>query len=227
MAFASDLRLKEWVASVVPASQVSFLAPSNKGGSEDVGIYLMDVVQVRPPSMAKRAPLQIDLRYLVTAGSSDPQDAHERLLNLMFAAMDNADFEVELSSVPLSLWESFGVSPQPSFVLRMPLRQHRDQPPRNLITESMKLESSIIVGFYGLLLGPGGSPLSDCRIELPSLNLSTRTDYKGRFNFPGVPSTGRKQLIVRAKGAELVVESDQDFTDSGSPLIVHFDPTEG
>jgi hypothetical protein len=161
------------------------------------------------------------LRYLITAWSDKPEDAHEMLVELMFAAMDNRDFQVEQEPISLTVWTAFGMPPQPSFVLRVPLRQERPQPQTKLVRE-LKIQSSPVVSFHGLLLGPGDVPLSDCRVEVPSLNLSTSTDYKGRFYFPGMPAVGTKKLLIKAKGRELPVDSEDNHPDSGTPLVIHF-----
>jgi len=135
--------------------------------------------------------------------------------------MENKDFQVELEPIPLTVWTAFGVPPQPSFVLRVPLRQERPQPQTKLVRE-LRIQSSPVVSFHGLLLGPGDVPLSDCRIEMPALRLSTCTDYKGRFYFPSVPAAGNKQLLVKAKGRELPVDSEDNHPDGGTPLVIHF-----
>jgi hypothetical protein len=225
MGLEFDGRLKDWVGNVIQGAELSLEAPETKKPGRGVGMYLLELVQSLPPSTSRRPPLQLALRYLVTAWSETPEDAHQMLVDLMFAAMENTDFQVESESVPLSVWTAFSVPPRPSFLLRVPMRQERPQPQAKLVRE-LKFQSSPAVGFHGLLLGPGDVPLSDCRIELPALNLSTRTDYRGKFYFPSVPSAGSKQLLVKAKGLEFPVRSEENYPDSGSPLVIHFSPLE-
>jgi hypothetical protein len=225
MAEEFDERLRSWVSSEVPGAEVSLAGPKSQRSGRGVGLYLLELMQSPPPSTSKRPPLQLVLRYLITAWSDKPEDAHEMLVGLMFAAMENRDFQVELEPIPLTVWTAFGVPPQPSFVLRVPLRQERPEPQTKLVRE-LKIQSSPIVSFHGLLLGPGDVPLSDCRVEMPALRLSTSTDYKGRFYFPSVPTAGSKQLLVKAKGFELPVRSELNYTDSRAPLVIHFSPLE-
>lgn len=222
MASESDARLKDWVGSVIPGVELSLEAPGTKKTGRGVGLYLLELVQSPPPSTSKRPPLQVVLRYLVTAWSDKPEDAHQMLVELMFAAMENMDFQVELEPIPLAVWSAFGVPPRPSFLVRVPLRQERPLPPTKLVREPLKIQMSPAVGFHGLVLGPGDIPLSDCRVELPALNLSTRTDFRGRFHFPSVPSAGSKQFLVKAKGFALPVSSEQNHPDSRTPLVIHF-----
>lgn len=221
MAEEFDERLRSWISSEVPGAEVSLAAPKSQHSGRGVGLYLLELMQSPPPSTSKRPPLQLALRYLITAWSDKPEDAHEMLVGLMFAAMENRDFQVELEPIPLTVWTAFGVPPQPSFVLRMPLRQERPQPQTKLVRE-LKIQSSPIVSFHGLLLGPGDVPLSDCRVEVPSLDLSTSTDRKGRFYFPGMPAAGPKKLLIKAKGREMPVSSEDNYPDSKTPLVIHF-----
>jgi hypothetical protein len=222
-----DSRLKNWVKDAVEGAELSLMAPEALKAGRGVGLYLLEVVQSPPPSTNKRPPLQLALRYLITAWSDKPEDAHQMLVKLIFSAMENKDFQVELEPIPITVWTAFGVPPQPSFVLRLPLRQERPQPQTKLVRKPLKVESSPIVGLHGLLLGPGDIPLSDCRIEIPALHISTSTDYRGRFHFPAVPASGNKQLVVKAKGFKLPVVSEQNYPDSSTPLVIHFSPLEG
>jgi len=227
MAEEFDRRLKDWVGNVIAGVDVSLAPPVSQRTGRGVGLYLLELVQSPLPSTNKRPPLQLVLRYLITAWSDKPEDAHQMLVALMFAAMENKDFQVELEALPTTVWTAFAVPPRPSFILRVPLRQERPEPQTKLVREPLKVESSPIVGLHGLLLGPGDIPLSDCRIEIPALHISTSTDYKGRFYFPAVPASGNKQLVVKAKGFELPVVSKQNYPDSRTPLVIHFSPLEG
>jgi hypothetical protein len=225
MAFEFDGRLKDWIGSVIQGAELSLEPPDAKKTGRGVGLYLLELIQAPPPSTTRRPALQLALRYLITAWSDTPEDAHQILVSVMLAAMESTEFQVELEPVPMTTWTAFGMPPQPSFVLRVPLRQERQQPQTKLVRE-LKIQSSPIVSFHGLLLGPGDVPLSDCQVELSALNLSTSTDYKGRFYFPSVPAAGSKQFLVKAKGFELPVRSEQNYPDSGKPLVIHFSSLE-
>ncbi len=226
MAFELDERLKDWMSTVIQKADFSLTAPGTKKDGRGVGAYLLELVQSPPASTSRRPPLQLLLRYVITAWSDTPEDAHQILVDLMFAAMENPDFQVEQEPVPLIVWTAFGIPPQPSFVVRVPMRMERPEPVTKLVRQPMKIQSSPIVGFHGVLLGPGDVPLSHCRVELPALNLSASTDYEGRFHFPGVPAAGKKQFLVKAKGFELPVQSEENHPDSETPLVIHFSPLE-
>jgi len=220
-----DQRLKDWVNTVI--NQVASLGPPNQQkAGQGVGLYLMEIAQAPPPSTGKLSPLQLALRYLVTAWSDRPEDAHRVLGELLFAAMENPDFEVERDPVPITIWTAFGLPPCPSFVLRVPLRKERPDARAKPVRMPLTLMSSPVIGFHGLLLGPRGIPLADSRVEMPALRLSTSTDYKGRFHFSCVPAEGVKLLRIKAKGRELSVSSNDNYPDSMKPLVVRFNSLE-
>jgi len=222
-----DEQLKNWISGVAQGAEVSLAAPNGQRAGEGVGLYLLEVIRTPPAGSAKRpAPMQLSLRYLVTTWSAKSENAHQLLVQLMFAAMQTRDFEVEPESLPMTVWTAFGVPPLPSFILRMPLRCDRPEVKAKVVRQPLKITGVPLVSFHGLLLGPGETPLASCRIEIPTLHLWANTDYKGRFCFPAVPGEGSKQLLVKAKGRELAVTSEENFPDSRTPMVIHFTPLE-
>ena len=227
MAFESDERLRDWVASVLPGTATSLAAPDVKSTGHGIGLYLLEIAQAHVPNTLRRPLSQLTLRYLVSAWSDEPEQAHQMLTDLMFAAMENAEFQVEVDPIPVTLWSAFNMPPRPSFVLRVPLQHERTLPHTKLVREPLKVRWVELVGFHGLLLGPGDIPLSDCRVELQALGISATTNDQGRFYFPGVPARGPKRFVIKAKGLELPVSSEENYPDSKTPLVIHFSPLEG
>jgi len=123
-----DQRLQQWVHSIHDQIEVHFTAPKSGEDIKGIGLYLMEIVILPPPSSTKLPPLQVALRYLVTSWSDRAEDAHRLLGDLIFAAMENPEFEVEMQPVPIDVWTAFGVPPRPSFVLRVPLQRERSKP---------------------------------------------------------------------------------------------------
>ena len=222
-----DKRLSNWIAGQMPDLRVCLGPPQAKSAGRGIGLYLLELMQSPMPSALRRTPLQLMLRYLVTTWSDNPEDAHDMLVQLAFAAMESTTFQLEMESVPLSIWSAFGIPPQPSFVLRIPVQRERPEPDTALVREPLRVQTSPMVSFHGVLLGPGDLPLANCVVEVPSLNLSTTTDHKGRFSFVGLPAQGAKKLLVKAKGHVLPVNSDVNYPDSTAPLVIHFSPLEG
>lgn len=217
-----DRRLQDWTATVVGKIPVS-LAPPGRQGEEApaVGLYLLEFAESPSPRTSGPQPLQVLLRYLVTASSPRPEEAHRMLGELLFAALETPELEVELGLVPLALWQAFGVAPRPAFTVRVPLLKERKTRPVRRVAEPLIVEASRLARLSGLVLGPGDLPLAGARVELPALNVSTRTDFHGHFHFSAVPEGSTGTLRVQARGQELSVIPERP-ADPESPLIVRF-----
>lgn len=223
-----DQRLSDWATGLLPGVDVSLGPPNEVRTGRGVGMYLMELLQSPPPSTVKRAPLQISLRYLVTSWAETPKDAHKMLGELVLAAMGNSDFQVEFEPIPIAVWSAFGIPPRPAFVLRLPIRQERPQADAKPVLSPMIVKSAPISSFHGLLLGrPGDLPLADAAIEVPALRLLTRSDRKGRFIFPTVPSQVPLDMRIRAKGREFRLKIDGSHALADEPFVISLDVLEG
>src|SRR5262249_23288215 len=100
MPFESDARLRDWLADVLPGVTTSLSAPDGKSSGKGICLYLLEIVQSHAPSTVKRPLSQLTLRYLVSAWSEEPEEAHRMLTEVMFAAMEHAEFQVELEPIP-------------------------------------------------------------------------------------------------------------------------------
>lgn len=222
-----DQRLSEWIGGVLTEDvEVSLLPPTAAGDKKLVGLYLKDILPSSPTHGTRRPPLQVLLRYLVTSWAKNPSDAHQMLGQLLFAAMEHSEFEVDLEPVPAEVWTAFGTIPMPSFMLRLPLRHERPEKPIRLIRSPIEVQHSPLACMDGTVMGPAETPLADARVELSTHNLVTRTDRKGRFIFPTVPTQpATKKVRIVARGRELIKEVDYTKINQ-EPLIIHFDVLE-
>jgi hypothetical protein len=221
----TDQSMKAWVQRVLGAVEVRLVAPGGAHQGAGVGLYLMDLVDCPPARQNGRPPLQFGLRYLVTTWADDPEEEHRLLGELAFAALDDADLDVELSPLPAATWAAFGLPPRPSFLLRVPIRRARPESPPKLVRAPIVVKSAPLVPLFGEVIGPNDAPLYGVTVEYPALGLVERTDAKGRFHFVSVPEDGLpKQLRVRLDGSELEVRVDQ-ATAEAAPVVIHFDPT--
>jgi hypothetical protein len=222
-----DHRLETWAETVLGAglASPSLADPSAKG--RGVSLYLLDLVQ-RPPARAVPQPhVDITLRYLVTTWAESPHEAHRMLAELLMAASSNGDFEVELGSPGLDMWTALRVPPRPAFVLRVPLR--KDLPVRRapLVRRPMAFEITPAGALTGVCVGPERIPLTGALVEVPSLNVATRTDHDGRFAFSSVPREAAHLLVrATAKGKTVTVDAAAR-ADAVEPLVIQFDMTEG
>lgn len=215
-----DRRLRDWTQSTLPDAEVTFGAPLDAKEGTGVSLYLFDLINNPPARGTRRPPLQVALRYLVTSWAEEPHKAHRLLGDLMFAAMDNPDFDIEVDSIPVELWRALGVAPRPAFVIRVPLRRERPELERRLVRMPLVVKQSPIGSVEGIVVGPGDIPIANARVELPGLRRSTRTDSKGRFRFSAVPTEPPPEmLIVKAKGKEMSVRP-ADTAPNGERLVI-------
>jgi hypothetical protein len=222
-----DRQLKEWVSTVLQEVEVRLEAPKIADQARGIVIYLMDITALPPPSGTRIAPLQVALRYLVTSWSEDPEEAHRLLGELLFAAMENPEFQVEPESVPVESWKVFGVPPRPSFVLRVPLRRERTELKAKPVLAVPVVRTVSALGLYGIVRGPNDVPLAGAEVDVPALRLTTHTNQQGGFYFAAVPGEGQiKTLRVKAKGRELNLSTREDHPDASRPLLIRFDKME-
>lgn len=218
-----DVFLEEWIASTLGDLPFSLAPPTGELDGKGVSCYLLELADFPPPRTTNRPPLQFYLRYLITTWAEDPQEAHRMLGELVFAAMENPELRVEFEPPPAATWSALGVTPRPSFILRIPLRRERPEPAVERVRVPLELRAAPIVTLHGVVLGPDDVPVMGAYVSIPLLNRSVRTDMQGRFRFPATPGGegGVRHLHVRAKGRELDVPVEQGTLESG-PIIVRF-----
>jgi hypothetical protein len=220
-----DQRLKEWVSQVVDVPIVSLSSPEQQTGERGVSCYLLDLLEKPPLRTAHlRPPLQFSLRYLITTWAADPLDAHSLLGELAFAAMQHPEFELDLSPPATEMWLAFGLTPRPSFFLRALASKHLPEPDVKLVRKPLVLQASPTTSLQGTLQSPDQVPLRGALVELPDLQLRTRTDQKGHFHFPMIPTEPhRRQIRVMVKGEEKEVTIDLSKLAS-EPLVIQYSP---
>lgn len=204
----TDDSLESWIKATVGAVEVWLGEPRREAERAGVGLYLMELVPARPAQGGRRPPLQFCARYLVTTWAADAHTAHRILADLLFAAMDSPNLEVDLEPLSGTAWAAFGVPPRPSFLLRVPVRRARPERPVKRVRVPPVVETVPVMALEGLVLGPSETRLAGARVEIPALGLTTRTDPDGRFRFANVPAQGAPLLVrVSAKGREMSVKT--------------------
>jgi hypothetical protein len=223
---AVDRRLKDWVKSTLESVDVR-LSPPAADEKAGIGLYLMELAVMPPASTTRLPPRQVALRYLVTSSADDLEAAHRLLGDLIFAAMDNPEFQVELEPVPMTVWTAFGVPPRPSFVLRVPLQQARKETKAKPVRTVPVLRTVAATTLHGVVRGPSDIPLPGAEVQAPALRLTTYTDSHGRFYFSSVPAEGQNlTLRVKAKGREVSATADHGHADPSNPFLIRFDTLE-
>jgi hypothetical protein len=218
-----DARLSGWVADRLKGVPVTFEPPVEGRAGEGVSLYLMELTPRADERVERNRTLRASLRYLVSTWAAKPERAHELLGNLLLAALNEPVFEVDLQPVSLVAWTAFRIGPRPSFVLRVPLRQEVEGPQTKLVRRPLDLRATGVVALDGTVLGPDDVPLASASVELPALQLTTLTDWKGRFHFAAVPADPPpRELLVKARGREQRVPVEK----TGIPVLIHFGPLE-
>ena len=155
----------------------------------------------------RNLPLQVRLRYLISATAEKTEQAHKLLGKLLFSAMENPEYEVGLEAVDMEVWLAFGVSPRPAFYLSLPMRMERTDRAK-LIRMPPELLYQNMRDLDGVLLGPGEIPLPNGRIELADIKLGVNSDSQGHFHFSAIPEKpAKRQFFVNTKGREYEIEA--------------------
>lgn len=221
---ADDL-VTEWASSVLPRADVALGRPEEEKAGAGVRIHLLELVQKPLPRGQRKPPLQMSLRYLVTTWADEPRHAHKLLGDLVFAASESTDFEVELEPLPDSIWPALGATPRPHFVMRVPVSRERAQPETKLVRKPLVVHATRLSRLEGRIIGPDDIPVPDAYIELPSLRRFTRSDPSGHFEFDAIPSDPPvKELHIRAKGRDFALAGDPSL--DGHPVVIRLDLVE-
>jgi len=215
-----DKRLEIWARDVSEGKdlEISFDAPA-AGDKTSIYLYLLDILPTPPGRGVRLPPLQITLRYLVVPQAKTSGEAHRLLGNLIIAAMETAEFEVEKEPLPLELWRAFGIAPRPSFVLRVPFRHERKEQIAPPVRFPVTIQQAVLESLQGRV-SLNQIPLVSAKVEIPLLKVFTQTDADGKFRFASLPSEPKdKNLLIRAKGREFSV-STGEATRRGNLFLI-------
>lgn len=211
--------LRQWVIDTVGDVAVSWDPPGAVASGRGVSLYLLELDEKPPARGTRPPPLQFWLRYLVTTWGESPQDAHELLFNLAFAALDHPDFEVDLSQRPPALWSAMGVPPKPAFLIQLPHLRQRAEAAIPFVRQPLQIQASEVVTLEGTVLA-GRTPVPEADVDLPALGAATRTDRRGRFRFRSVPAAPTTTLVrVRARGFETTTTT---AARANRPIVIKF-----
>lgn len=220
-----DQNLKAWVQQVLGDIEVSFAAPrdqpSDTSSSQEVSIYLLDFIHKPAATSSYALPLEISLHYLITTWADVAETAHRLLGELVFAALETPEFEVQLEPVPIAVWTALNRMPRPCFVLHISLKRDRPRRSAPLVRVAPVLQTSPMQAIEGTVVGLGDIPITNAQVEIPALRRVTDTDTQGRFTFAAIPMQPPiKQLFVRAKGRQFSVALEP-LSDTPEPLVIH------
>lgn len=216
----ADERMLEWARRVVPDVPVSIAPPGDD--RPGVRIHLLSLAPVPAARGARRPPLELALRYLVTTWAAEASDAHRWLGVLAFDAMDTRDWSVDVDPPGVVVWRAFNIAPRPGFIVRVPLRMERKDREAPLVRKPLVVDMHSTTALAGTVTGPGDLPISGATLEIPSLQLFATTDGDGAFRFPQLPASSSIPLVVRAKRQTRTLRAR-----TGEPLHIRIDGLEG
>ena len=219
--------LAGWAGQVTGGARVSLAPPDVQPDALHVNVYLLDLVHNPPLRGLGPLPLQVTLRYLISAWGPEPAAAHRALHRLVFDALERPDRTVEAEPVPAALWSALGVPPRPAFLLRVPLRVERYEPNVPLVRRSDVRPSLSFPTLHGRLLVPGAGPegetlaLSGARVEVRGTRHSTTSDRGGYFRLENVRpgDDGVLHLTVQARGHTFELAAHEMGT-AGAPATI-------
>lgn len=218
-----DAQLSDWLEPLVRPATLSLQPPATGPEGRGVSLYLSSLAAAPTSRGPQRAPHQVKLRYLVTTWGPSPQDAHQLLDTLLFAALDRADVEVDLSPVDIAFWQAFGARPQPSFFLCVPLSRPRPEAVAPLVRRPLVVRSVDLRELHGLVLGNDGVPVAGARVTLRRFDRSAETDSSGRFSLVGVPAGAvAADFVVHARGRRPTTTVDLPAAPD-APFVLHVD----
>jgi hypothetical protein len=206
-----DQQLEAWLTDLLGNVELGFAVPPQEGG---INLYLMALDAAPPMRGTVRSPLRVALHYLVSCWDKNPQKAHAMLSEILFAALEHPEYDVLYQTID---WQSLKIAPQPAFILRVIASKERPEPiiPR---VQEPRVETVPARALSGRVLGPRDVPIVGAYVQIPSYQLSQRSDSRGGFSFPNI--IGEEiELMVRAKGIERLVTVHRD----DDPIIIRID----
>lgn len=201
---AVDQRLLEWIGKLGSRTKIYLASPADMRGRQGVSLHLFEVISNPPPRGVHRPPLSVYLRYLITTWLDDAAKSDRLLGDLLFAAMEEKEFEVEPEPLPLAAWQAFGVAPRPAVLLRVSLKKPRLEKLAPRVRRRVTVRFGSMRSLQGQVVGPERVPIMAATVTLPSLRMTARTDRNGCFQFAAVPAEFPvTEVQVNARGRKV------------------------
>lgn len=198
----ADDHLKNWISSLLPEVNVSLRHPSAVGTGVGISMFLYRMISPPTRNFQAGSPLQVVLKYLVTAHDEEIRREHEIISELVFAALKSPQFETELfPAAQAQLIE------KPYFVISVTISRMPDQVEIERVKKPVVVKPALKKSVVGVISNQEGKPLSDVKITVPSIHYSTRTSDKGLFSISYIPAGIDQETFIRS----LVFSKDNQF----------------
>jgi hypothetical protein len=187
-------RLVAWIEAALPGQPVAVVASTATEMPEGATVRLRRAIPQRRPAEAQ-SPLALMLHYEIAVRLADPLAEQRAIGELAFAALAEADFEIEAEG---------GEHGPPTLMLRTRLLRGRPLSRQARVREPLRADLRVIGSLQGVVLGPGDLPIPDAVVAIPAIGQRTSTDADGRFRFAAAPAGSEPlALTVDAKGVRV------------------------
>lgn len=218
--------LLDWAVDVTGLPDPTLSLLDSPAETPRVSIVLLDFAEHPPLRGNGRTPLQFFARYLVTVSAPEPQQAHRALGDLIFAALESSTYEVDLQPIDTAYWAASGLSPQPAFALRVPVRRTRAETLAPQVREPISIQAAPLRVIEGVVTAPGDVPIPGARVEILSSGASpASTDRSGRFQMTIGDLKDDQTVRISAKNHSMTTTLG-DAIDSDGVFRLRFDPSE-
>lgn len=213
MALAADeatRNLCEWIASVVPDTPIDVRSPSDASPHNGIALRLLSVRPLSAPR-GQHLTQNLQLCYLVSVTLADVLAEHRALGELVFALADRTDYQLLSQDAATALRREISFPPCAAIMLSINLQRQKQTARIPPVRRPLVVQTSPVAAVEGIVVGPEDVPLMDARVEAPALNLSSLTDFKGRFRLPAAPPT---RLIASKNNIRVAIDwqGDQPLT---------------
>lgn len=181
-------RLTNWIKSVLPNTEVSYVLPASSPNKDTVNLYFINILPSRTPNTLPGSPLQITLQYILTVWNNDPLVEHDYITQLAFAALETDSFETVFDPFPVSFWNSLNIPTRPHLSILTSLSKPRRQSVGKRVEHPMVLQSSFKQQCSGVVVDKIKNILPGVRIEIPHLAATTTTGPDGTFIIEATPA---------------------------------------
>ncbi len=222
-----DHDLEEWIATVIDSKyKITFEHPGIRDNKPTVSVYLYQMENSIPRSVAREIPLEITLSYLLTVQSESQLDSHKNLGNLLFAAKSRSDLEIGFPSLAADFWQALGIAPLPHFTLRLPLVMARNVGQVPTIKAPPRIDIDSITNIKGFVLGPSNQPIANAKVTLANIKTVAYTDNKGLFSIAADSKALHEfNCKIDAKGKQFSISVPMQKTQN-APITIHLDTLE-
>lgn len=228
-----DAPTKEWIERLIRPTLSLFLFDVR----ENVDLRQTSFQSTRLNGRAERRlpPRRIDLRYLVSAHTTETDDEHRLLWRALATLMKAPELPVAIlpeellrydvplavrvaqsddSSRLLDLWGGLGTEPHPAFccVVTAPLDVDLMFETPLILTRSLRFgrgngadAEHIDIQIGGVVRDGEGNPVGDVTVAIEGSAVSVLTDAEGVFVLRNVPSGSVRLRVAPPNGAERLV----------------------